>query len=171
MNSNRISFEEMLRNVMQEYQKKGSISPKGTIANDLLAAMTRGARIFGIKLIQQEDGTPGVRVLADGVVYSSRNGSPRTTLEEYLKAWFAAELLTREFGICATEDLCFAMDAEEGAAAIPSPIVSDFLAARENPANTKTWKLGRKAALDHLDWFTHIDAIAIYGVIPAQKIA
>ncbi|MDO5548647.1 MAG: hypothetical protein Q4F79_09205 [Eubacteriales bacterium] len=171
--TNRLSFERMLRDVLREYRKKGSISEKGVIANDLLAAMTRGVRTFGMKLVKQENGMPGVRIFADGMEYSAleKELSPRAVITEYLKAWFTAELLAREFGICDAEDLCFAMEVDEEAVVIPSQVVSDFVSSRENPSNTRAWKNCRKVALDHLDWFERVDAIMIYGVLPVRKIA
>lgn len=171
--TNRVPFERMLNDVLREYSKRGTISPKGFLANDLLAAMTSGVRTFGMKLVKRENGAPGVRIFADGVEYSALEEelSPRARIAEYLKVWFTAELLAREFGICDTEDLCFAMEVEEEAVVIPSQVVSDFVASRENPSNTSAWKNCRKVALDHLDWFRHVDAITIYGVLPVRKIA
>lgn len=169
----RATFEEMLWTVLREYRQTKTLSAKGLIANDLLAAMTCGVRMFTINLIKEETGVPGVRIYADGMEYSVLEDtlSPRAVIAEYLKVWFTAELMAREFGICDAEDLCFRMDVAEDAVVIPSQVVSDFVMARENPSNTAAWKHCRKVALDHLDWFGRVDAITIYGVLPNQKIA
>ena len=169
----RMTFEEMLRHVLREYRKTKTLTAKGMIATDLLSAMVRGVRSFEMKLVKEENGTPGVRIFADGMEYSALEASlsPRAVITEYLKAWFTAELMAREFGICDAVDLCFGMDVDEDAVVIPSQVVSDFVMSRENPSNTSAWKHCRKVALDHLDWFDSVDAITIYGVLPNLKIA
>lgn len=157
-----VPFQTMLKDVLSEYVANGELKKAAkskSMAMRMVAAYVRGARVFEIDPAYPEMGE------LDGEVFRMCDGpSLMTETDDYIKAWFLIELLSREFGMEGAERIQMHINVASDKAQAHPRLMQELVDAMANASKTHTWKKCRCVALDHLDWFRNVDPIFIYSL-------
>lgn len=157
-----IPFETMLYEALTEYISNGDLKKaekSSSMAMRMAAAYIHGARVFKI------DPSYPVMGELDGKIFRMSDGvSLMTETDDYIKAWFLMELLSREFGIEGADRIQMHINVPNAKAETQPRMMDELVLAMDNASKTQTWKKCRCVALDHLDWFQHVDPIFIYSL-------
>ena len=157
-----VPFQTMLRDVLNEYTANGELkkaAKSSSMAMRMVAAYVRGARVFEIDPAYPEMGE------LDGEVFRMSDGpSLMTETDDYIKAWFLMELLSREFGMEGADRIEMHINVSNEKAKAYPRLMQELVDAMSNASRTHTWKKCRCVALDDLDWFEHVDPIFIYSL-------
>ena len=149
--------------------------PHTQLAQNLVAAYAAGARIFELKTVQIMDGEALSRCVPKPCITAADEGyncewSTELTVpqayEEYVKAWFACELLSQELGLGDPEG--FALDLSVGydLAGIRSEKIDRFLEGMKDASASPVWQECVDWALSHLDRFQHVGEAEVRGISP-----
>lgn len=147
--------------------------PHTQLAQNIIAAYAAGARFFELKTVQALDGEdlpvakPCIAVPDEcyNVEWSTELYVPQA-LNEYIKAWFALKLLSRELSLGNDCGFVFNMSVGYDLAGIKSPKIDSFIESLKKAENTKIFKECRTWALKNLGLFTEIDADFINSISP-----
>lgn len=157
-----VPFQTMLQEALSEYASNGDLkkAAKSTsMAMRMAAAFIHGARVFDIDPSYTEMGE------LEGDVFRMADGdSLMTETDDYIKAWFLMELLSREFGMEGADRIEMHINVSNEKAKAYPRLMQELVDAMSNASRTHTWKKCRCVALDHLDWFEHVDPIFIYSL-------
>ena len=157
-----VPFQTMLRDALAEYAADGNMkkaAKSGSMAMRMVAAYVNGARRFEIGPSYPELGE------LDGEVFRMSDGpSLMTETDDYIKAWFLMELLSREFDIAGAERIEMHIHVASEKAQSQPNMMQELVMAMRNASQTHTWKKCRCVALDHLSWFKKVDPIFIYSL-------
>ncbi|MDO4581545.1 MAG: putative selenate reductase subunit YgfK [Bacillota bacterium] len=145
--------------------------PHSQLAPNIIAAYAAGARFFELKTVQVLDGEdlpvakPCISAADEGYnVEWSTELTVEQALEEYIKAWFALKLISREWQLGDTDGFAFNISVGYDLDGIRSPKVDGFIEAMKNAAATPVWQECRAQALA-LSW-RRLDADYIEAVSP-----
>ncbi|MBC3795641.1 selenate reductase [Acetobacterium tundrae] len=148
--------------------------PHTQLAQNIVACYAAGGRFFELKTIQQiygEDlGIPRPCINSRDEAYNvewSAEYSADKAMEEYIKAWYALKLISREFGLGDPDAFVFNMSVGYNLEGIKSKTVDDFIEGLKNAGNTSIWAECEAWSLNNLARFKNIDA-AYVGQIPSQ---
>ncbi len=147
--------------------------PHTQLAQNIVAAYYAGSRFFELKTVQTLDGEdlPVSKpcILAEdecyNVEWSTELYVPQA-FEEYVKAWFALKLISREFGLGRPDGFMFNMSVGYNYEGITSEKIDTFIEGLKNAADTAIWKECKQWAKDNLDRFSHIDSAYIDSISP-----
>ncbi|OUP08689.1 4Fe-4S dicluster domain-containing protein [Collinsella sp. An2] len=149
--------------------------PNTQLAQNLVAGYYAGARFFELKTVQVMDGAemtaciPKPCIAPGDVCYNCEWSTELTcedALGEYVKGWFAAKLLGREWGLGADDGFIFNMSVGYDLEGIQSPKVDGFIEGMKDASNTPAWEECRAWALANLDRFEHVDAAFVESISP-----
>ena len=144
--------------------------PHTQLAQNLIAGYGAGARFFELKTVQvlwgEELGIQRPCIYVRDEAYNvewSTELSPRQAAEEYIKAWVAIKLLSREYGLGDPEGFVFNLSVGYDLPGIQSRSVDDFLNtmkdATGDPCFTACLEAARGLPLRRVDG-AYIDAIS-----------
>ncbi len=157
-----VPFQTMLRDALTEYAADGSLKKaekSGSMAMRMVSAYVNGARVFEIDPSYPAMGE------RDGEVFRMSDGpSLMTETDDYIKAWFLMELLSREFDIEGADRIEMHIRVAHDKAQSQPNMMEELILAMHSASQTHTWKKCRCVALDHLDWFRKVDPIFIYSL-------
>ena len=131
--------------------------PHTQLAQNLIAAYAAGSRFFELKTVQTLDGEdlpvakPCINAQDEcyNVEWSTELRVPEA-YDEYVKAWFALKLLSREWGLGSPDGFIFNMSVGYDLEGIKSPKIDAFIEGLKNAENTPVWAECRAWALEHL---------------------
>ncbi|MDO5116098.1 MAG: putative selenate reductase subunit YgfK [Synergistaceae bacterium] len=148
--------------------------PHTQLAQNIMAAYFAGARFFELKTVQILDGEdlPVSKPCIDARdecynVEWSTELRVRQAMEEYIKAWYALKLLSKEFALGAPDGFIFNMSVGYDFEGIKSPKIDSFIEGLKDASSTEIWRECESWALDNLSSFQKADETYIRGISPA----
>lgn len=145
--------------------------PNTQLAQNIIAAYYSGSRFFELKTVQIIDGEdlPVNKpcILADDEGYNcewSTELRVHEALNEYVKAWIALKVLSKEFGLGAEDGFVFNMSVGYDLKGIQSEKVNAFIDNIMDAKNTPIWKECIRYLLEHVTRFQNIDKDYIEGL-------
>lgn len=121
--------------------------PHTQLAQNIVAAYYAGARFFELKTVQKLDGEdlpvekPCIRAEDEcyNVEWSTELYVPQA-LEEYVKAWFAIQVISREFGLGSPEGFQFNMSVGYDLKGIQLKKIDDFIEGLKDGTKTSVYQ-------------------------------
>lgn len=147
--------------------------PHTQLAQNIIAAYVAGSRFFELKTVQTLDGEdlPVAKpcINANDECYNVEWSTELTVPEafnEYVKAWFALKLISREWELGSDDGFIFNMSVGYDLKGIQSPKIDAFIEGLKNAENTAIWKECTDFTLKHLSLFKKVDEEFIRGISP-----
>ena len=149
--------------------------PATQLAQNIVASYVAGARFFELKTVQVVDGAELARCVPKPCISATDecyNCEWSTELEvsqafdEYVKAWWACKLLSRELGVGSSTGFVFNMSVGYDLAGIKTPKVNAFIEDMIDASDTAAWAACRDWTLANLGRFEHVDAQFVRSVSP-----
>lgn len=147
--------------------------PHTQLAQNIIAAYVAGGRFFELKTVQTLDGEdlpvakPCIYVPDEGYnVEWSTELTVQDALDEYIKAWFALKLLSKELELGDPNGFIFNMSVGYDFEGITSPKIDYFIESLKDAHLTPIWETCTQWALGHLSQFEHVDAAYVHGISP-----
>ena len=149
--------------------------PNSQLAQNIVASYVAGSRFFELKTVQVMDGEELSRcvakpcIVAEDECYNCEWSTELTVpdaMDEYIKAWWACKLLSREFGLGAADGFVFNMSVGYDLEGIKSPKVDAYIEGMKDASATAIWAECRSWALANLGRFEHVDEAFVGSVSP-----
>ncbi len=145
--------------------------PHTQLAQNIIAAYLAGARFFELKTVQTLDGEdlpvdkPCIRAEDEcyNVEWSTELTVPEA-LEEYIKAWFALKLMSKEFDLGDPNGFIFNMSVGYDLEGIRSTKINTFIEGLKDASSTPIWHACIEWAKSHLQAFQSIDEAYLLGI-------
>lgn len=145
--------------------------PHTQLAQNIIAAYLAGARFFELKTVQILDGEdlpvdkPCIRAEDEcyNVEWSTELTVPEA-LEEYIKAWFALKLMSKEFDLGDPNGFIFNMSVGYDLEGIRSTKINAFIEGLKDASSTPIWHACIEWAKSHLQAFQSIDEAYLLGI-------
>ena len=150
--------------------------PHTQLAQNIVAAYAAGARFFELKTVQITDGEELSKCVSKPCItaadecYNCEWSTELTVPQafaEYVKAWWACRLLSRELGLGAADGFVFNMSVGYDLEGIQSPKVDAYIEGMKDASGTEVWKECTDWTLANLDRFQTVDE-AFVKSIPAR---
>lgn len=147
--------------------------PHTQLAQNIIAAYAGGARFFELKTVQTLDGEdlpvskPCIAVPDEcyNVEWSTELYVPQA-MDEYIKAYYALKLLSRELALGDPNGFVFNMSVGYDLIGIKSEKINTFIEGLKNAESTPIFAECRKWTLEHLSLFENIDADFVHSISP-----
>lgn len=147
--------------------------PNTQLAQNIVASYYAGSRFFELKTVQILDGEdlPVNKpcILADDEGYNCEWSTELyvpQAFEEYVKAWFALKILSREFGLGAADGFVFNMSVGYDLEGIKSPKINTFIEEIKDASGTEIFKTCRRWLLNNLDKFEKVTKEDVESINP-----
>jgi putative selenate reductase len=147
--------------------------PHTQLAQNIIAAYLAGARYFELKTVQTLDGEdlpvskPCILARDEGYnVEWSTELTVQDAFNEYVKAYFMLNVLSRELGLGASTGFVFNMSVGYDLTGIRSPKIDAFIEGLKDASETPVWKECTAFLLGHPELFKNIDAAFVGGISP-----
>lgn len=147
--------------------------PHTQLAQNIAAAYYAGSRFFELKTVQVIDGEdlpvskPCIKADDEcyNVEWSTELYVPQA-FNEYVKAWFACQVMAKEFGLGAMDGFQFNMSVGYDLAGIQTEKVNSFIEGMKDASETEVFKACRTWLLDNLGRFTSLTKEDVEGISP-----
>ncbi|MDR2599365.1 MAG: putative selenate reductase subunit YgfK [Oscillospiraceae bacterium] len=147
--------------------------PHTQLSQNLITSYISGARFFELKTVQALDGEdlpvskPCITAADEGynVEWSTELYVPQA-LDEYIKAWFAIKLISREFGLGRDDGFVFNMSVGYDLSGIKSHKINKFIEGLKNAETTDYWDKCKRWAEKNLTRFKYVDKNLIDNICP-----
>ena len=147
--------------------------PHTQLAQNIIAGYVAGGRFFELKTVQILDGEdlpvskPCILAEDEGynVEWSTELRVPEA-MDEYIKAWFALKLLSRELGLGRSDGFVFNMSVGYDLAGIMTEKIDSFIEGLKNAEHTEQWAECVTWAKGNLPRLNHVDKEFIDGISP-----
>ncbi len=147
--------------------------PHTQLAQNIIAAYLAGARFIELKTVQILDGEdlpvskPCILASDEGynVEWSTELTVP-DAFAEYIKAWFAINVLSEEFGLGSNRGFAFNMSVGYDLKGIQSPKIDKFIEGLKDASETPIWNECRDWLINNTRSFKHIDRELIEDISP-----
>ncbi len=147
--------------------------PHTQLAQNIIAAYVAGSRFFELKTVQKIDGDdlPVAKpcIKADdecyNVEWSTELYVPQA-YDEYLKAWFALKVISKEFGLGAMDGFQFNMSVGYDLAGIKLPKLDKFIEELKDASQTPIFKECQQWLLDNLNLFQNLTKEDVLSISP-----
>lgn len=147
--------------------------PHTQLSQNIVAAYYAGSRFFELKTVQTLDGRdlPVAKPCIDArdECYNcewSTELRVSQALEEYVRAWYAIKLISREFRLGREDGFIFNMSVGYDLEGIKSPKIDNFIEGLKDASQTPVWQECRRWALENTDRFAHVDQAYVEGISP-----
>lgn len=179
-----ISFEKLLKGLLQEYKAKNSFlsvpvkrntnvnyvskigpaaGPHTQLAGNIVAAYAAGASHFELKTVQIMEGEKlGIVkpcIYTTQEVYNTEWSTELTVREaaaEYIKAYLLLKILIKEFNLGSEDGYHFIMSVGYNLSGIQSEKIDAFIEAMKNASETEEWKKDIAYLFCNISMFEHI---------------
>ena len=140
--------------------------PHTQLAQNIIAAYVAGGRFFELKTVQIMDGEELSACIAKPCIDARDEGyntewSTELTVpqafDEYVKAWFALKLISKEFNLGDPDGFIFNMSVGYDFAGITSSKIDTYIEGMMEAKETDIFKECKEFALSHLDLFRNVD--------------
>jgi len=147
--------------------------PHTQLAQNIIAAYAPGGRFFELKTVQTLDGEdlpvekPCIDAEDEGynVEWSTELTVPQA-MDEYIKAWYAIKLLSRELSLGDPEGFIFNMSVGYDLAGIQSPKIDAFIEGLKDAGDTPAFHACAAWARANLRRFSRVDAAYLDAISP-----
>ncbi len=147
--------------------------PHTQLAGNIIAAYLAGGRFFELKTVQALDGedlhVAKPCILAQDEGYNCEWSTELTVpqaMDEYIKAWYALKLLSREWGLGSTGGFMFNMSVGYTLEGIKSAKIDCFIEGLKDASSTEAFADCRAWALGNLARFKAVDRSYVDAVDP-----
>ena len=149
--------------------------PHTQLAQNIIAAYASGSRFFELKTVQIMDGeelskcVPKPCITAGDECYNCEWSTELTVPEafdEYVKAWFACKLISKEFGLGDPDAFVFNMSVGYDLAGIKSEKIDKYIEGMKNAESSAVWQECMDWATANASFFEHLDAAYIKAISP-----
>ena len=149
--------------------------PNSQLAQNIVASYVAGSRFFELKTVQVMDGEELSKCVAKPCItagdecYNCEWSTELTVpdaMDEYVKAWWACKLLSRELALGAADGFVFNMSVGYDLEGIKSPKVDAYIEGMKDASATAVWAECRGWALANLDRFANVDEAFVESVSP-----
>ncbi len=149
--------------------------PHTQLSQNIIAAYYAGSRFFELKTVQIMDGeelskcVPKPCITADDECYNCEWSTELyvpQAYEEYVKAWFALKLISREWGIGDPDGFIFNMSVGYTFDGVTSPKIDKYIEEMKNASGTDVWKTCVQWAKSNLNRFKNVDEAYIDSISP-----
>lgn len=145
--------------------------PHTQLSQNIIASYVSGSRFFEVKTVQVIDGEdlPVGKPCIDArdecynTEWSTELRVP-DALDEYIKAWFALKLISKEYGLGSPDGFIFNMSVGYDFDGITTPKIDAYIEGMKEAKDTKVFKECKEYALANLDKFKNIDAQYIESI-------
>ena len=147
--------------------------PHTQLAQNIIAAYVSGCRFFELKTVQTLDGEdlpvskPCIR--AEDECYNVEWSTELRVMEayaEYVKAWFALKLLSKELNLGSPDGFIFNMSVGYDFEGISSPKIDEFIMGLKDATGSSIWKECKEYVLGNIEKFKTIDSDYVEGISP-----
>ena len=147
--------------------------PHTQLAQNIVAAYVSGCRFFELKTVQTLDGEdlpvskPCIRAEDEcyNVEWSTELRVPEA-YEEYVKAWFALKLLSKELNLGSPDGFIFNMSVGYDFEGISSPKIDNFIMGLKDASKSDIWKECKEYVLGNIEKFQNIDSEYVESISP-----
>ena len=147
--------------------------PHSQLAQNIIAAYVSGSRFFELKTVQILDGEdlpvskPCISAPDEcyNVEWSTELYVPQA-MDEYIKAWFALKLLSKELELGSPDGFVFNMSVGYDLEGIKSEKINNFIEGLKDASSTESWKNCVDWALENVHMFEFVDEDYIRSVRP-----
>lgn len=147
--------------------------PHTQLAQNIAAAYLCGGRIFELKTVQQLDGedlhVSKPCILAEDEGYNCEWSTELTVpqaFEEYVKAWFLLNLLSRELELGGQDGFVFNMSVGYDLAGIQSKKIDDFIESLKDASQTRVFRQCKEQLMDFLPRCKRMTAADVEAISP-----
>lgn len=149
--------------------------PNTQLSQNIIASYYAGSRFFELKTVQIMDGEELSAcvnkpcILAEDEGYNCEWSTELTVpdaFEEYVKAWFVLKVISKEYGLGASDGFVFNMSVGYDYDGITSPKIDTFIEGLKNAENTEIFKQCKQYLLDHIDLFEKVTKEDIEAITP-----
>ncbi len=147
--------------------------PHTQLAQNIGAAYVAGSRFFELKTVQKLDGEdlPVSKpcILADDECYNCEWSTELyvpQAFDEYVKAWFACQIVAKEYGLGAMDGFQFNMSVGYDLEGIKLEKIDRFIEGLKDASETPIYQECRQWLLDHADCFEKVTREDILGITP-----
>lgn len=189
-----ISFEQLLKRLLQEYKKSNSFlavpvkrntdinyiskigpaaGPHTQLAGNIVAAYGAGASHFELKTVQILEGEAlGIVkpcIYSTQEVYNTEWSTELTVqeaAEEYIKAYLLLKILIKEFQLGNPNGFHFIMSVGYNLSGIQSDKIDGFIEHMKNASVTEEWKKDIEYILENISMFDHITKEYVDSISP-----
>lgn len=145
--------------------------PNTQLAQNIIAAYYAGSRFFELKTVQKLDGEdlpvakPCINASDEcyNVEWSTELYVPQA-FDEYVKAWWALKLISKEFGLGASDGFVFNMSVGYDLEGIKTEKIDKFIEGLKDASATPIWEECRAAAKELLPMLTAVTEADIDAV-------
>jgi len=137
--------------------------PNTQLAQNIIASYYAGSRFFELKTVQIIDGDdlPVNKpcISADDECYNcewSTELRVPEAFEEYVKAWFALKVISKEFELGSPDGFVFNMSVGYDLEGIKSPKINTFIEGIKDAKDTEIFKACKTYLLNHIDKFEKV---------------
>ena len=156
-------FEQKLENPIGP-----AAGPHTQLAQNIIAAYCAGSRFFELKTVQVIDGEdlpvskPCISAPDEGynVEWSTELTVP-CALDEYIKAWFAIKLLSKEYSLGDDDGFIFNMSVGYDLNGIKSEKINSFIDNIKDAKNTEIWQECKKWANENINKFKNVNILYV----------
>jgi len=149
--------------------------PHTQLAQNIVAAYAAGARFFELKTVQIMDGEELSKcvnkpcITAGDECYNCEWSTELTVPQayaEYVKAWWACKLLSRELGLGGPDGFVFNMSVGYDLAGIKSEKIDKYIEGMKDASGSEVWKECADWCGANLGRFEKVDAAFVQSVSP-----
>lgn len=147
--------------------------PNTQLVQNIIASYLTGSRFFELKTVQILDGEdlPVSKpcILAKDECYNVEWSTELTVpdaLNEYVKGWFALNILSKELSLGSNHGFIFNMSVGYDLEGIKSPKINAFIDGLKDASETPVWKECKNFVLNNLGMFKNIDKEFVEGISP-----
>ena len=147
--------------------------PHTQLAQNIVASYVAGSRFFELKTVQKLDGEdlpvnkPCIK--ADDECYNCEWSTELyvpQAFDEYVKAWFACQVVAKEYGLGAMDGFQFNMSVGYDLEGIKLEKIDKFIEGMKDASGTPIFKECRQWLLDNADLFEKVTKEDIEGISP-----
>ena len=147
--------------------------PHTQLAQNIIAAYVSGCRFFELKTVQTLDGEdlpvskPCISAEDEcyNVEWSTELRVPEA-YDEYVKAWFALKILSKELKLGSPSGFIFNMSVGYDFKGISSPKIDEFIMGLKDASKSNIWKECRAYVYENMDKFQNIDSEYVESISP-----
>lgn len=147
--------------------------PHTQLSQNIIAAYYAGSRFFELKTVQTLDGEdlPVAKPCIDAAdecyncEWSTELRVPQA-FAEYVRAWYALKLISREFGLGQPDGFMFNMSVGYDLEGIKSPKIDSFIEGLKDASGTEAWRECREWTLANLERFSRVDRDFVDRISP-----
>ncbi|MBW9156804.1 putative selenate reductase subunit YgfK [Clostridium tagluense] len=147
--------------------------PHTQLAQNIIAAYVSGCRFFELKTVQTLDGEdlpvskPCIK--AEDECYNVEWSTELRVQEayaEYIKAWFALKILSKELELGSPDGFIFNMSVGYDFEGISSPKIDEFIMGLKDASKSNIWSECTQYVLDNIEKFKNIDKEYVESISP-----